>query len=168
MTAVRHIIRANRASQVITDTRALVKKSGGEKTLLDVSDMIRDVLVLVEPEVTRHRVTISEFLADGLPRVLGVWVELQQVMLNLVVNGIEAMADLSDRPRDLVIRSARDEAHGVSGIFVTVQDAGPGFSEEDRARAIVDAHGGRLWAISTLGRGATFQFVLPAAAPEAP
>jgi signal transduction histidine kinase len=183
--AVRHIIRdANRASEVIAHTRTLLKRSGGEKAPLDVTDVIREVLALVRPEMQRHRIVVESFLAADLPAVVGARVQLQQVALNLIVNGIEAMAAVSDRPRELVIRSQRQELDGGPGVLVAVRDAGVGLAEEDLdrifdafhttkaeglgmglaiSRSIIQAHGGRLWATRNAGHGATFQFVLPAA-----
>jgi PAS domain S-box-containing protein len=188
--AIRRIIRdANRASEVITHTRGLLKKGAAEKAPLDVSDVIREILALTQPELTRHRIVLQEFLAADLPSVLGVRVQLQQVALNLIMNGVEAMADLSDRSRELVVRSQRHELEGGPGIVVAVQDAGTGIADEIRdrlfepfyttkshglgmglsiSRSIIQAHGGRLWATANVGPGTTFQFVLPARTDPGP
>ena len=182
--AVRRIMRdATRASDVIAHTRALLKKSGGEKIPLDIRELIREVLVLVHQEVRRHRVLLQEFLAEDLPPVLGARVQLQQVALNLIMNGVEAMADVADESRELVIRAQRHEFDDGPGVLVAVRDAGIGLAEENLhllfeafyttkshglgmglsiSRSIIEAHGGRLWATPNAGHGATFQFVLPA------
>jgi PAS domain S-box-containing protein len=193
MKAVRRVVDdANRASDVIAQTRALLTRSGGdlggEKTPLDISATIREVLVLVHSEAVRQRTVIEESLAEDLPPVAAVRGLIQQVILNLIVNAIEAMTDVSDRSRELMIRSERHEVDDGPGVLVTVQDAGVGVAAENLARlfeafyttkphglgmglsisrSIVQAHGGRLWATRNAGHGMTFQFVLPAGNPPA-
>jgi PAS domain S-box-containing protein len=182
--AVRRMVRdAKRAADVIAHTRALLRKSNGEKVGLDVAKVIRQTLLLVQSEAARHRIVMREILADDLPMVLGDRVQLQQVILNLILNGIEAMADVEDRSPELVIMAERNELDDRPGVLVAVQDAGVGVAPEnlDRlfealyttkpdglgmglsiSRSLVHAHGGRLWATRNAGHGSTFHFVLPA------
>jgi len=176
----------NRASEVIRRVRVLAKQSDIEKVPVDVNDVVREVIALVQRELSSHRVSLRTELAPALPALLGDRVQLQQVVINLVMNGIEAMQPIMDRPRELVIRSGRDEAHRV---FLSVTDCGVGISAEnaDRlfnaffttksggmgmglsiCRSIIEAHGGRLSASSNVGPGATLQFALPAYGQAAP
>ncbi|HZC96263.1 MAG TPA: ATP-binding protein, partial [Bradyrhizobium sp.] len=169
----------NRASEVIRRVRSLATKASVEKTSLDVNDIAREVIALVRRELTSHRVSLRTELAPALPMILGDRVQLQQVIINLVMNGIEAMQSVADRPRELVIRSGRDEADQV---LVSVTDCGDGIPAENADRlfnaffttkssgmgmglsichSIIEAHGGELWATENLPHGATFQFVLP-------
>jgi signal transduction histidine kinase len=170
---------------VIQRVRALAKKSDIEKVQLDVNDVITEAIVLVQRELSSHLVSLRTELAPALPKILGDRVQLQQVIINLVMNGIEAMQPITDRSRELVIRSGQDEAHGV---LVSVTDCGIGISAEnaDRlfnaffttkssgmgmglsiCRSILEAHGGSLSASRNEGPGATFQFVLPSQQEEA-
>lgn len=182
--AVLRIIRdANRAADVIAHTRALLQKSNGEKVGLDILKVIHQTLLLVRSDAERHRIVIREIVADDVPMVLGDRVQLQQVLLNLIVNGIEAMAETGGRNQELVVRAERHELDDRPGVLVAVQDAGVGVAHEnlDRifealyttksaglgmglaiSRSLVQAHGGRLWASRNSGTGSTFQFVLPA------
>src|SRR5882757_8185237 len=175
----------NRAGEVIRRVRALANKTEIEKVPLDVNEIIREVITLVQRELIGHLVSLQMELAPALPMTLGDRVQLQQVMINLVMNGIEAMQSVTDRPRALVIRSAQDETQQV---LVSVTDRGVGISAEnaDRlfnaffttkssgmgmglsiCRSIMEAHGGRLWATANVPHGATFQFTLPVSANTA-
>jgi PAS domain S-box-containing protein len=178
---LRRIIRdGHRAGDVIARLRALVKKSAPAKAPLDLSDMIHEVLAMIDPEARRHRVAVRTDLAAGLPPVRGDRVQVQQVLLNLVMNGIEAMQAVTERPRELRIRT---QPHESDTVLVTAQDTGIGLDPENMARlfdaffttkpggmgiglsisrTIIEAHGGRLWATPNDGPGATFQFTLPA------
>jgi C4-dicarboxylate-specific signal transduction histidine kinase len=170
----------NRASAVIARVRALLKKSVQDHTSLHVYDVIGEVIALVQPEVVRRRVALRTIFADGLPAVRGDRVQLQQVLLNLIMNSIEAMTPVTDRPRELELTAERPES---GGVLVGVRDSGIGFDPQtsDRlfeaffttkptgmgmglsiSRSIIEAHGGRLWAMPDAGPGATFQFALPA------
>lgn len=182
--AVQRIIRdANRASEVVTHTRALLRKPAGDKTPLDVTEVVHETLVVAHAEVVRHRVILRESLALDLPPVLGDRVQLQQVVINLVMNAIEAMASISDDGRTLDVRTARHDADGRPAVLVAVRDAGVGAPAEQLpqlfdafyttkpsglgmgltiSRSIIVAHGGRLWATRNPGAGLTFQFSLPA------
>jgi PAS domain S-box-containing protein len=184
--SVERVIRdGNRASEVIRRVRTLAKRTEVEKVPLDVNDLVRDVVALVRRELTSHRVSLRMELAPALPMVLGDRVQLQQVMINLVMNGIEAMQSVTDRPRELLIRSLQDETQQV---LVSVTDSGVGISAEDAdrlfnpffttkssgmgmglsiCRSIVEAHGGGLWATANLPHGATFRFTLPVDADTA-
>ena len=147
--------------------------------------MIREVVDLLRSEFRRHGVRIETLLLPNLGSIIGDRVQLQQVLLNLIMNGIEAMADSTDRQRRLKIRSAKDE---FGRALVAVEDLGPGFdrAQQDRlfeaffttkpqgmgiglsiCRSIIDSHGGRLWASPNAPKGAVFQFTLPAAAGAA-
>jgi C4-dicarboxylate-specific signal transduction histidine kinase len=169
---------SERASEVIRRIRALVNKTGVEKVPLDINDVVREVIVLVQRELISQGVSLRMELATALPRILGDRVQLQQVIINLVKNGIEAMQSVTDRPRELIIRSLRDET---GQVLVSVTDRGVGISAENCerlfsaffttkpsgmgiglsiCRSIVEAHGGRLWASGNVGQGATFQFAL--------
>jgi PAS domain S-box-containing protein len=168
-----------RASEVIRRVRTLAKKSGIEMVPLDVNDVVREIIALVQRELISHEVSLRTDLASPLPMVLGDRVQLQQVFMNLVMNGIEAMQSVTDRARELVIRSRQDERQQV---LVSVTDCGVGISAEnaDRlftaffttkssgmgmglsiCRSIVEAHGGYISASTNEGPGATFQLVLP-------
>jgi PAS domain S-box-containing protein len=184
MSAVRRMIRdADRAADVIAHVRAMLRSSGAEKVWLDVTGVIREVLVLAQPEIQRHGIVMREALAEDLPPVWGDRVQLQQVLLNLIVNGVEAMADVEGRDRALAIRSEHGKVDQGPGVLVSVQDAGVGVAPEnlDRlfdafystksdglglglsiSRSIIQRHGGRLWATANEGPGTTLQFVLPA------
>jgi C4-dicarboxylate-specific signal transduction histidine kinase len=169
----------NRASEVIRRVRSLANKTGVEKLPLDVNDVAREVIALVQRELTSHRVSLRIELAPALPVILGDRVQLQQVIINLVMNGNEAMQAVMDRPRELVIRSRQDEAQQV---LLSVTDCGVGISVEDAdrlfnpffttkssgmgmglsiCRSIVETHGGRLWATANVPHGTTLQFTLP-------
>src|SRR5258706_4903193 len=171
----------NRASEVIRRVRALANKTDIEKAPLDLNDVVREVIALVQRELISHQVLLQMELAPTLPLILADRVQLQQMIINLVMNGIEAMQSVTDRPRELVIRSGQDEAQ----LLVSVTDCGVGISAEDAdrlfdpffttksggmgmglsiCRSIVEAHGGRLWASANLLHGATFQFTLPVSA----
>jgi PAS domain S-box-containing protein len=171
----------NRAADVITRIRALVKKSAPAKERLDVNGVLHEVVALVRNEALSRRVSLRTELAAELPAVLGDRVQLQQVLINLAINGMEAMASVTDRPRELLIRSQREPDQ----VLVMVQDSGTGIEPDDVdrvfdpffttkssgmgmglsiSRSIVEAHGGRLWAGSHAGPGATFQFSLPTVA----
>jgi signal transduction histidine kinase len=164
---------------VIRRVRALANKTSLEKVPLDVNDVVRETIPLVQRELISHQVLLRMELAPALPMIFGDRVQLQQVIINLVMNGIEAMQSVTDRPRELVIRSHQDEPRKV---LVSVTDCGVGISAEnaDRlfnaffttkssgmgmglsiCRSILEAHGGRLWATANVPHGATFQFVLP-------
>ena len=154
----------HRASEVIQRLRALCQKTDPQKTRLDINDVIEEALLLVQREVLDHRVVLLRDLAPALTPVLGDRVQLQQVIINLVMNGMEAMADVTDRPRDLLIRSHQ---RAPNQVLVTVQDSGIGIEPQnaDRlfgsfyttkpggmgmglsiSRSIIEAHDGRLWA----------------------
>jgi PAS domain S-box-containing protein len=169
----------NRASEVIRRVRALAKKAKIERLPLDINDVVKEVNALVHNELVDHQVSLRTEFAYALPMVLGDRVQLQQVIINLVMNGIEAMQSVTDRPRELVIRSLQDEAHQV---LVSVTDCGAGISAENAGRlfnaffttksggmgmglsicrSIMEAHGGRLWATANLPHGATFHLTLP-------
>jgi signal transduction histidine kinase len=175
----------NRASEVIRRVRALANKTSLEKVPLDVNDVVRETIPLVRRELISHQVLLRMELAPALPMILGDRVQLQQVIINLIMNGIEAMQSVTDRPRELVIRSRQDETQQV---LVSVADCGVGISAEnaDRlfnaffttksggmgmglsiCRSIIETHNGRLWATANLPHGATFQFILPVDADTA-
>src|SRR5258705_6767523 len=122
---------AQRASDVIAHARALVKKSGEERSLVTVDQMIREVLSLVQPEVQKHAIVVEKALADDLLPVLGDRIRLQQIVLNLIMNGIEAMAEVTGRPRRLVISCARGQVEDGPGVLVGVQDTGVGAAAHD-------------------------------------
>jgi C4-dicarboxylate-specific signal transduction histidine kinase len=176
----------HRAGEVIRRVRALLKKTAPQTAPLDINDLVNEVITLVQREVFSHRVSLRMELAPALPAVLADRVQLQQVLINLVINGIEAMQPVTDQPRQLVIRSRQDEADQV---LVTVTDCGVGISAENAdqlfnpffttksggmgmglsiCRSIIEAHGGRLSASGNVGPGATFQFALPAYGQAAP
>jgi PAS domain S-box-containing protein len=169
----------NRASEVIRRVRALANKASLEKMPLDVSDVVRETIPLVQSELISHQVSLRMELASALPTILGDRVQLQQVIINLAMNGMEAMQSVTDRPRELVIRSSQD---GADQVLVSVTDCGAGIPAEnaDRlfnaffttkssgmgmglsiCRSIIEAHGGRLWATANVPHGATLQFNLP-------
>jgi C4-dicarboxylate-specific signal transduction histidine kinase len=169
----------NRASEVVRRVRALAKKTDIDKVPLDINTVVREVIALVQRELSSHQVSLRTELAPALPMTLGDRVQLQQVIINLVINGVEAMQTVTDRPRELVIRSGEAETHQV---FLSVTDCGIGISAENAnrlfnaffttkssglgmglsiCRAIVEAHGGRLWVTANVPHGATFQFTLP-------
>ena len=177
--AARRIIRdGNRATDVIARIRALVRKTDEEKERLDINHAIQEVAALADGEVRKNRVALRMDLAADVPPVLGDRVQLQQVILNLVMNGVEAMASVADRPRELLIRSRQHESDKV---LVAVQDSGIGIDGQNLekifnafyttksqgmgmglaiSRSIVENHNGRLWAVPNDGPGATFQFTL--------
>ena len=178
--AAQRVIReGNRANEVITGIRALMRKTDTEKTRLDMNEVIEEVILLTRSETTRRGVTVRMELAADLPPVFGDRVQLQQLMLNLLMNGIEAMAAVNDRPRELLIQS---RSHESDRMLIAVQDCGMGIAMEDLekifdafyttksqgmgmglaiCRSIIEAHGGRLWATPNEGEGATIQFTLP-------
>jgi C4-dicarboxylate-specific signal transduction histidine kinase len=178
--AVERIVRdSNRASEVIQRIRALVKKSEPQMAALDINDVIREAISLEQREMLSRQVSLRTELASALPPVLGDRVQLQQVVINLVMNALEAMAPVTDRPRDLLIRSQRDDSNEV---IVAVTDSGMGIDSENAerlfnaffttkptgmgmglsiCRSIIATHGGRLWASPNADHGSTFQFTLP-------
>ncbi|MBB4422515.1 PAS domain S-box-containing protein [Bradyrhizobium sp. CIR48] len=170
---------ANRASEVIRRIRALAKKTEIEMAPLDINQVVREAVALVRRELAIHAVSVRMELASDLPRICGDRIQLQQVLINLVVNGIEAMHANVDRPRELAIRSSRTDD---DRLLLTVTDRGVGLGKDVKerifnpffttksgglgmglsiCRSIIEAHAGRLSAIQNEGSGATFQIALP-------
>ena len=183
-TALSEIVNdANRASSIIGQIRALSKKALPEMVVLEVKDLVAEILPLVGYELNKRRIVLEAVLSDDLPPIMGDRIQLQQVLLNLVVNGMEAMRQSPEDRRQLSIEAESHVSEGQALVLIRVTDAGIGLSAEDQprlfeafyttkaegmgmglaiSRSIVEAHGGRLWATPNAGFGATFQFVLPA------
>ena len=178
-TARRTIRDGNRASEMITRLRALFSKKSATTQPMDLNEATREIIALSLSELQRNRVTLQQELANDLPAVTGDRVQLQQVILNLLRNGSDAMSGVDDRPRQLLIRTERDEDNHVR---LTVRDAGVGFAPQaaDRlfesfyttkdhgmgiglsvSRSIIESHHGRLWATPNNGPGVTFSFSIP-------
>jgi signal transduction histidine kinase len=174
-----------RASEVVWGLRSLSKKNAPESTPLSLNDIVGEVIVLVQREVLNHRVALRLELEPALPAVLGDRVQLQQVIMNLLINAIQAMAAVTNRPRQLSVRSHRHEGDQV---MIEVQDTGVGIPPENMSqlfnaffstkpngmgmglsicRSIIEAHGGRIWVSGNAGPGATFQLTLPSAQERA-
>ena len=180
--AARQIVDSgNRAADVFRSIRSLVQKAEPRVARLDVDTVIEEVLVLARGELQQHRVAVRTELDAGLPQVLGDRMQLQQVLLNLIINAIQSMSAVQERPRDLIIRCEREEAPD-EGVLITVEDSGTGFdaSSGERifdamfttkeggmgmglsiSRSIIAAHGGRIWASPGESVGAIFRIVLP-------
>ena len=194
--AMRRIIRdAKRASATVSRMRALFKRTPTETEPLDLNEVIREIVTVVHGEDQGNGISLRTDLADDLPRVMGDRIQLQQVILNLLVNAIQALSEISEGTRELCVSShkgsqihpeqSEDNGEGLSTleeISIEVRDTGPGLDPENLhqlfeafyttkphglgiglaiSRAIVEAHGGRLWAKSNQPRGAVFQFSLP-------
>jgi PAS domain S-box-containing protein len=176
----RTVREATRASNVIGRIRALLQKGPPQMERLDVNAIIREVLTLAGTELLRGGVVVQTNLAQDVPDVLGDRVQLQQVLLNLLLNGVEAMSTVTDRPRELIITSA---SHS-DGVLIQVRDSGEGVDPEQAdhifdpffttkpqgigmglsvGRSIVEAHGGRLWFTPGPSHGVVFQFTMPKA-----
>jgi PAS domain S-box-containing protein len=172
---------AAQASHIVQRIRALFKKTTSMTTPLEINEVITETVSLVGGEVQRKGVSLHTELATNLPAVFGDRIQLQQVILNLAINGMEAMTDFEDQPRRLVIQSKLAEP---GEILVSVADTGPGIDPQQTAqlfapffttkpegigmglsisRSIIEAHGGRLWAVANQPRGAVFHFALPSA-----
>jgi C4-dicarboxylate-specific signal transduction histidine kinase len=172
----------DRVNSIIVRMRALAKKVPPEMARLRVEDVVSDVLTLTHYELTRRHVAIHTELSKDLPPILGDRIQLQQVLLNLVMNGVEAMNEVAEGEQKISIRARRHEHKGRPAVLVSVQDGGVGLNpaEADRlfeafyttkahgigmglaiSRSIIEAHGGRLWVAGAGGPGATFEFTLP-------
>jgi PAS domain S-box-containing protein len=168
-----------RAGDVIDGLRALLKKAPPSPEALDVNEVVDEIVMLTHGEASRSGVFVRTNLAPDLPIIQGARVQLQQVMLNLIINAIEAMSAVDEDARELLIGTAR---HEPDGVLVTVQDSGPGLAPEaierifeafyttkptglgmglSICRSIIEAHGGRLWASAPADHGAIFHFTLP-------
>jgi len=169
---------ATRAAAIISRVRLLFKKSAPQRELVDVNEAIREMIVLLRSEATRYNITVQVELAADLPRIMGDRVQLQQVLMNLMVNSIDAMKEL-DGARELTVKSQRTEKEEV---LVSVSDSGVGLPPQQQdqifnaffttkphgtgmglriSRSILESHGGRLWAADNSPRGASFHFALP-------
>jgi signal transduction histidine kinase len=173
----------HRASETVRSIRAMFKKDEQTRTTLDLNEVIRDILVLTHAQVDDHQVSVHSQLMDRLPQIVANRVQLQQVILNLVMNAIEAMSSVTDRPRELRISSA---THNPAGVVVTVADSGAGIDSQNSerifdaffttksngmgmglsiCRSIVEAHNGRLSVSRAQPYGSVFQVILPIARP---
>jgi PAS domain S-box-containing protein len=183
--ALDRIVRdGSRTGEVISRIRSLVRKAPPRTDQVDLNETILEVVALTRREAERHGIALQTRLARDLPPVWGDRIQLQQVILNLLTNGIDALGGLGEGPRELLVGSGQDDAQGV---LVSVRDSGPGLDPEglDRlfeafhttkpdgigmglaiSRSIVEAHGGRLWATPNAPRGAIFQFTLPLGAGD--
>jgi C4-dicarboxylate-specific signal transduction histidine kinase len=169
----------HRSTEVIDRIRALIKRTPPRRERLEVNGAIREVIEIARGEALKNGVSVHVELANGLPLVQGDRVELQQVLLNLVVNAVEAMSGTSEGTRRLLINSGNAES---GGVYVSVVDSGPGLAPGVIGRlfeafyttkpsglglglcicrSIIEAHGGQLWASANVARGATFQFTVP-------
>ncbi|MFL9919047.1 AAA family ATPase [Paraburkholderia fungorum] len=178
--ALDHIVNeAMRAGGIVSGIRDLIKKAPPRKDRVDINEAVREVIELTGGEAAKNGVSVLTVFGEGMSLVLGDRVQLQQVMLNLIVNAVEAMSATSMGPRELLVGTAADSSNGVA---ITVRDSGPGLPATDVkrifdpfyttkahglgmglsiCRSIVEAHGGRLWASANTPRGAVFQLVLP-------
>jgi signal transduction histidine kinase len=175
----------HRTGEVVDRIRGLIKKAPPRQECLDINAGIREVIEFTRGELVKNGISIQADLADGLPLIEGDRVQLQQVILNLIVNAIEAMSGASDGTRELLVSSRKAEP---GRVLVGVRDSGPGLAPETLdhvfdafyttkpgglgmglsiCRSIIEAHSGRLWASANLPRGASFQFALPAIANTA-
>jgi C4-dicarboxylate-specific signal transduction histidine kinase len=170
---------ATRASEVIGRIRSLINKSAPERARIQINEIIEEVVALADRQASSNDVSVLIELTSDLPAVLGDRIQLQQVILNLMMNGIEAMSSVTDRPRQMLVRS---QMQGSDHVLVSVLDSGIGVNADTMARlfepffttrsqgigmglpisrSIIEAHGGRLWAESTVNHGSVFQFALP-------
>src|SRR6202035_1183712 len=176
---------ANRAGDVIGRIRELIKKAPTRKDWVDVNEAIHEVIEITHGEAVKNGASVQTALGERLPLIEGDRVQLQQVVLNLIVNAVQAMCAVADRPRDVFITTARAEPNGV---LVSVTDSGPGLSPASLEnlfapfyttkpgglgmglsiwRSIIEAHGGRLWVTANLPQGAIFHFTVPTDAGSA-
>jgi PAS domain S-box-containing protein len=174
----------NRAGEIIARIRALVRKVPSQKDRLDINEVIAEVIALTRSEIVRNSISLKMDLAKELRPIHGERTDLQQVLLNLIVNAVEALSSESSTLRELLIATAED---GSNGVRVTVSDRGPGVAQEATerlfnafyttkpggmgmglaiCRSIIEAHGGRIWAMPNTPRGAIFQFHVPASGPK--
>ena len=176
--ALRVVKDAARAAEIISRIRLMFQKGVPQRELIDVNEVIREIIVLMSSEATRYSISLRTEAAADLPQVIGDRVQLQQVLMNLIINGIDAMKDEADGTRELRIKSQRTKNEE---ILVSVSDTGVGLpSQADQmfkaffttkphgtgmglsiSRSIVELHGGRLWAADNSPRGASFNFTLP-------
>jgi signal transduction histidine kinase len=179
--ALRMVKDVTRAAEIISRISLLFKKGALQHELVDLNELIREMIVMLRSEASRYSISIRGELTDDLPKIAADRVQLQQVLMNLMLNGIEAMKDMDARG-ELTIKSQQDNNRQ---LLISVDDTGVGLEPEQAeqifnaffttkpqgtgmglpiSRSIIESHGGRLWAIAHSGRGATFQFTLPAAA----
>ena len=171
---------SHRASDIVAGLRAMFRKDDQKKESFDVNDLVRDVFALVRGELERHKIVLRSELREDLPKIAGERVPLQQVLLNLIMNAVEAMVSVTDRARVLRVSSNTiEEAYGVA---VTVENSGTGIAGKDKDRifeaffttkpegmgmglsicqSIVEAHGGRLWVTPGMPQGSVFHVQLP-------
>ena len=176
----------SRATDIIDRIRSLIKKAPPRKDDLKINEALLEIIALTHGEVVKHGVSVQTQLTEGLPLIQGDRVQLQQVIMNLIINAIEAMSGVGKGSKALLISTGQE---GWGGVLVSVRDSGPGLAVEglDRlfdafyttkpggmgmglsiCRSIIEAHGGRIWALRNVGPGATFQFTLPVASvPDA-
>jgi PAS domain S-box-containing protein len=169
---------AKRAAEIINRVRLLFKKGTPQRESVDVNEVAREMIVLLGDEASRHSISVRTELAEDLPHVIGDRVQLQQVLMNLIVNGVDAMHDV-DGPRELIIKSRpaennelllsvsdtgvglpRNQADQIFNAFFTTKAHGTGMGLRI-SRSIIESHGGRLWAADNAPRGASFCFTLP-------
>jgi len=176
--AMRIVKDGTRAAEIIKRVRLLFKKGNPERELVDLNEVVRDMIVLLRSEATRYSISVRTKLAADLPEVVGDRVQLQQVLMNLMINGIDAMRDVNGT-RELVVKSERGEYEQA---LVSVSDTGLGLPQQQAdqifnaffttkshgtgmglriSRSIVESHGGRLWAAENSPRGASFYVTLP-------
>jgi C4-dicarboxylate-specific signal transduction histidine kinase len=169
----------NRAGEVIGRIRALIKKVPRRHDPVDINETILEVIALTRSELLRNGVSLQTQLAEGMPLIQGDRIQLQQVILNFIVNAIEAMSGVSEGSRELLVSTEED---GSDGVLVAVRDSGPGLPPQSLerlfdafyttkpggmgmglsiCRSIIEAHGGRVWAGANAPKGAVFQFTLP-------
>jgi C4-dicarboxylate-specific signal transduction histidine kinase len=177
---------AKRAADIVTGLRKFLRPQDEEWTSVDVNDVVQEAVLLIAGQAQRHDAGVSLQLAGGIPRVRANAVQLEQVLVNLMVNGLEAMAETEASRRELTVSTATDDE---GNVHVSVSDQGPGLCAEAQARmfdaffttkpeglgmglsicrTIIEAHGGNLWATANTHRGTTFHFTAPVRGNETP